>query len=721
MLLFSPDSRVKKTLQGIEFYEQDLLFSDYSFNEDIEIDIKLDYVSPGFGVCIMQDNGLGLNDVANSVLLKLGVNDFRVYSKKYSTTTLLTTDSNLYEPTKINSDLVFKITSRKLELFEVEYGPNGDKVLTSLGSYKLPKTYEHYKIGFYSAANNVLKNVEFKQLVPKYWRVSTKNARGGRVSFKKHQIKFENSEKYSEFEQRTIPLKKGIYFLRYETEPVDGICDVKPYVFPAHIKNLDNEKELENDEKNLLDKNNSFTLKEDGEVNLKFIAHSGIVKNISILDNPKSSYVETYDEQVHQDGSEIRINLKGLKKVEWEAKIIDTPDWVDFSKKCPYAVVASTDHRFTLEDLMLNRNQIYKYELEVSTMRLTIFEENPPIQHGKPIPHIVKVINLLPQDNNIITILQNMNVIVYKLVVTETNGASVDIIHHMSYKKFVPGTVHSPIIVQGEPSKEEYDLSSSFRQVIRGEKALRAFNKEIIFQFRTKVPQSAAQLKLYGIPLGVQLDRTKTKIEEYAPQYNLLQENTDWSKKSHGVEVKDHVWDVYPTVVVETLNVDNFDYEFTNYEREVFDGALTVLNLEGQLADKNQTVILYGIPKGTEVYPDYLYRVTSKAAMTQIDCYTEEYELVPLADFVINTSANEIQLKQSLKEKYDSYVVDYLKRNSYSINWRQALLQNELDVTTEEDKFLVHYDEHEGGTSYEFKRTDIVPNEDKYIVLEPKG
>lgn len=53
-MLFEPNSRIEKIDSGIRFYEQDIIFSDYVFEGDVEVNLHLDYLHPGFGIVIAE-------------------------------------------------------------------------------------------------------------------------------------------------------------------------------------------------------------------------------------------------------------------------------------------------------------------------------------------------------------------------------------------------------------------------------------------------------------------------------------------------------------------------------------------------------------------------------------------------------------------------------------------------------------------------------------------
>ena len=122
MFVFEPNCRVQKTNEGIQFYEQDVLCFGYDFFGDQRIEIKLDYVSPGFGVLLIENNNSELKEVHNSYLFKMGSNDFRVYQKHFKKQEQVGVSSCAFTPgpSMKNVVLVFEIIDRLLSVYRQE-------------------------------------------------------------------------------------------------------------------------------------------------------------------------------------------------------------------------------------------------------------------------------------------------------------------------------------------------------------------------------------------------------------------------------------------------------------------------------------------------------------------------------------------------------------------------------------------------------------------------
>ena len=55
--MFQATSRIESD-NGIKFYEKDVLFDDYKYNDDIDIELTLDYINNGFGIMFINSNNL---------------------------------------------------------------------------------------------------------------------------------------------------------------------------------------------------------------------------------------------------------------------------------------------------------------------------------------------------------------------------------------------------------------------------------------------------------------------------------------------------------------------------------------------------------------------------------------------------------------------------------------------------------------------------------------
>lgn len=313
--IFDTNSRIEKIPQGIKFYEQDILSCSYVFENDIIINLSIDYITSGFGIVIIEDNGnnIELKNTDIAYLFKIGSNDYTVIEKNFLVQKQLQNTTCLLAPSIDNKNIFLKFTyENNIVSFDWLFDKN---TTYNLGKTTLNKKIGRYRIGFYSNKDNVIHNISIKQGVAKNWNTSIKNTRGGRISFFDNGFKFENCEYDAEIEQQNIKLTKGTYYLDFESENINSEFNIDCSVFSMQILDDHNEKYFEDNTKNLLNKeDNTIKIIEDTIVNLKFKGTNGKISNICIKDDPDSGYVETEDDAVHIEGSYMTIFLSSLKK-----------------------------------------------------------------------------------------------------------------------------------------------------------------------------------------------------------------------------------------------------------------------------------------------------------------------------------------------------------------------------------------------------------------------
>lgn len=163
-------------------------------------------------------------------------------------------------------------------------------------------------------------------------------------------------------------------------------------------------------------------------------------------------------------------------------------------------------------------------------------------------------------------------------------------------------------------------------------------------------------------------------------------------------------------------------YWFTNTEREYFNPA-HMIRLTKQPSHKDGTIIVYGIRKESTIDMDNILRIP-KEGLDTIDAFANYYDILFEKDLrYINKQYKEIRLNDI--SDYKLIVVDYLKEDSYAINYRHELGSYEIDISIENGKETsVVYNnaaENKNGITfineYRYVNTNAVPQEDCYIVI----
>ena len=137
-----PTSRIEKDQLGIKFYEQDMLVDDYIYSGDLEAHVSLKYVTPGFGIALINSEGYSLKDKNEILLFRFGYKEASIIYKNgdkqrtlavFNTPTVITPIDNLH--------IKLKKTNNTYQLF-VE--------VKQIGSFKVPYELLSYNIGYYS-------------------------------------------------------------------------------------------------------------------------------------------------------------------------------------------------------------------------------------------------------------------------------------------------------------------------------------------------------------------------------------------------------------------------------------------------------------------------------------------------------------------------------------------------------------------------------------------
>lgn len=163
-------------------------------------------------------------------------------------------------------------------------------------------------------------------------------------------------------------------------------------------------------------------------------------------------------------------------------------------------------------------------------------------------------------------------------------------------------------------------------------------------------------------------------------------------------------------------------YWFTNVEREYFNPA-HLIRLTKQPSHKTGTIIAYGIKKESSLDLDNILRIP-KEGLDTIDACANYYDIIFEKDLrYINKEYREIRFNDI--SDYKLIIVDYLKEDSYAINYRHEFNSYEIDISIEDEKETsVVYNnaaENKNGITfineYRYVNTNTVPSEDCYIVI----
>lgn len=716
MQAFIQDSRVQRTDAGIFFYEQDILYSSYLFQNSITVNMKARFEEPGLGLVIAEDNERDFRDASHLYLLDLGPNEFRVYEKHNVTQSSVLLSSTILAPERGKEvSLIFEMTGKDIAAYFIYDNPDTKKEeKQKLGTFRFTRKFSGYRIGIYSNKGNTIEDISFQQGIPENWQVNANNTRGGYISFFRDGFRFEKCLHDAEVEQDNITLPAGTYYLKYNTDAVDKKMDIKAYLFPSNPKAGGRKKikddQMEDAKKSILTKDGIADIEEEGTYSLKFVGTSGKVTNIALMDNEKSDFVETREEIVADAGSSIVILTDGVKEVHWEGVIFDVPLWKNLREECPYAILATDIQRLNLDTFSLVKGERYKYVYDADQHLLTATSVSDP---SKVTTHEVDFGKVISK----FTIFENMKAAIYNLELFYTSGMEVNINIQKTFRVFVPASISGPVIVADDKGNS-FDLSSAYREVVDPTWRIDLFaasKKEIALSYH--MTDVMAKPEVYGIPEGRSVNPDTLTIQELSRIGTKLDE-ANFTVKDHKVSIPSGIRNHFAYVAVYYQSSENYLYHFTNYEREYFtDEKYIVLEHAPSMTD--ESIYVYGIPTESSFYKDYLYRIPNKDMMNSIDLCADTYDVIPSSMYFVNETTHEITLNKSLMGKYSCFVIDYLKQNSYSINYDEESGQYLVDISSESNTMHIHYEmDDKTGESSNIRRTSIVPDKNKFIVLK---
>lgn len=611
--MFQKNCRVNP-LNGFTFYEKDILYDDYVFTHNIEINTNITYITPGFGIALIDCESCSIKDKPDAYLFKIGYKEASIYFSSAGNGLQLVKQISCPDAITIQENLNFKLSKkgRKVSIYL-----NNKLILEEV----IKKSLDKYNIGYYSNIKNTIHNISIKANIPNNWTINMKNTNGGYIRFIDNGFEIIDCEFNAEIEQAKIKLKPGTYYINAKTCSINNKNDLKYYIYKS-----DDDRYID-DKKNIL-RNNSFTLFEETEINLKITGTNGKISELIISTEIDSDYIPTNINYVDFDGSYIDILLDKLDKIEWEGVIFKTPFTKIDKDKIKYGLILDNSTTIKPEDINIKLSKKYSYEFNAKSFMFYIKDENE-------IVYSTRLTNI----SNKITIFKNLSATISKLTLYKKDKEIIDIVSQKQDISFINANISSPIIV----------------------------------------------LDNYNLPLDLSSSYRACKIN------------------------------------------DNVKYIFTNWEREYFTPQKT-LKLEKNIIDKEDSLIVYGIKKNGKYNLKDIYNVYEDN-INSIDLFTKDYDLLKLNDLMfVDKKKSLIYLKNDQLEKYEMFIIDYLKNDSYCINFNYEKNNYEIDISSLSDTKILYdsvvIDENEDKIITQinnYKLTNINGNINGYIVLSQGG
>lgn len=675
---------------GCKFIEQDILLYDYIYADDISIETTLEYNRPGFGFVICeQQNNAAVGD--NIYIFKIDKpNHYQIISKSKGEQVVLR--SEFIEATasfglKEDMILIMDFTENSVaKVYRATKNENKTNDKHLMFSYIMPHVMDRYKVGFYSNAGNTIKFSTISSESPSNWISNIFNARGGRINWIKNGFEIQECEFNCEVESQINELESGTYYFDFTTDNPD----IKYYIYPSTRRDPEVKRDIdeilaikEDERKNILDYNTcSLTLLEKQNINIKFVGKTGKVTDIAIKKAKNDLFVETDYDNIKRDPSFFTIDLSLIKKAEIEINISDVAD--------SHYIFLNGIKKYTVNDFGIDFNTLLNFTVED---RIVYFKNK---QYK------------LADNDDILYCFKNVDAFISKFIITFKNGDVIDVINQKTIKITVDKEVKSPIIVTDKTNKP-LNLSGSYRKIIQPKNKVEIFNKFREIKLSGSLSITGKELYVFGSnQSGINLNADNFK--ELNIEYDLISPNKYevdvWNNK---IRLSQDIRSQYKYIGVLYQHIGNYLYEFTNWEREIFnlnDGYIYLSNPINE-----STMIVYGVPTGTKIYRDGLYYVPQKELINSIDEVAASYVILTEDEYSLNDSTSRLIIENP--DLYSYIIVDYLKDNSYTVNERDKYY--EVDISGQQSGYNILYD----SPSATYKTIDFnAISANQFIVLK---
>ena len=428
--MFISNSRIE-LVDGIRFYEQDVLYDDYIYTGDCQIDVDLDYYNNGFGILLINSNNKILSNVNAALLFRLNHKSLEVIYKENSLQKIVGVFSSAHSVTCTDN---LQISLRKIK----------NKYTMAIGGQivcdiEMNYDFENYHLGFYSNQDNTINYINVAGNVPYGWIVNMRQTNGGYIDFHRDGFELSHCKYPAEIEQIRIKLTRGEYYLKYDA--IDS--DVKAYIM------LSDDEEIYDDEKNILRADGSFIMTKNGHVSLKFKGTTGRVNNIAITTSKFNDYVRTSpdygDIRIIED-SYLKLNLLNIKEFVLSGCVINAPGTIH-SNPSHYSILKDKNNVYGLFDLNIAEGIYYDYIYSNHHLWIRI-DDN--------------ILTEIDISGDYLYLFNNVNGKITNFVITDFQDKTTNITVENTIKQYVPAVIKSPIVIL-DKNELPLELSSSYR------------------------------------------------------------------------------------------------------------------------------------------------------------------------------------------------------------------------------------------------------------------
>lgn len=166
----------------------------------------------------------------------------------------------------------------------------------------------------------------------------------------------------------------------------------------------------------------------------------------------------------------------------------------------------------------------------------------------------------------------------------------------------------------------------------------------------------------------------------------------------------------------------NSRFIFTNIEREIFEPT-NILKLENKISEEKDSITVYAIYNNSKIDEENLYKAKA-LELREIDDYANIYDIIYEDEiYKIDRDNSTIILSEDDKYlvKYKEIIVDYKKKDSYSVNYNMKNRMYEVDISSDSNikiKYDIEKDEDNFMSTSEYKPLNIEVKPNSYIVVK---
>ena len=107
-----------ESFHGIRFFDQDILFDDFIYNNYVEAVLEIEYCTPGFGIVLINNTASMLSAESEAFLFRIGYREASVeYKTGYINKTLAKIPTIIYPSADINQKMYIRFRKYKKTVY----------------------------------------------------------------------------------------------------------------------------------------------------------------------------------------------------------------------------------------------------------------------------------------------------------------------------------------------------------------------------------------------------------------------------------------------------------------------------------------------------------------------------------------------------------------------------------------------------------------------------